>query len=151
MKKTLLLAAIAAAAVMAGCHTAHIEVRGDGAWSADLYDNFIGRKIESCTADVQEGGKFKFNLNGYGSDVSEQLPVFTKEMWHGLGILGRLAGAAVNPAVAGVPLSDEAANADDVAKLIRENAAAKAKAEIKAAKAASGKSADCADGTCGIE
>lgn len=141
MKKLMLIAILAA---FAGCHTAHIEVDGDGKWRADLYDNFIGRKIERCSADVKEGGQFTFNLNGYSSDASEQLPASLKEFWAGVGILGRLAAATFNPAVASVPLTADAANADDVAKITKELAAAKAElAKIKAA----AKAEACADKT----
>lgn len=155
MKRIIATAVLAAMA--AGCHTAHIKVEGDGKWEADLYDNFIGRKIEKCSANVQEGGKFIFNLNGYETDTSEQLPAFTKEMWAGLGILGRIAAATVNPTAATVPLTAEPADAEAIAKLQRELAAAKAevvkaKAEAKAATASATTSAAtataCDGGNC---
>lgn len=155
MKRIITTAILAALA--AGCHTAHIKVEGDGKWEADLYDNFIGRKIEKCSADVKEGGQFTFNLGGYSSDASEQLPASLKEFWAGVGILGRLAAATFNPAVASVPLTAEPADAEAIAKLQRELAAAKAelvraKAEAKAATASATTSAAtataCDGGNC---
>ena len=52
LKMTTALAAIAAA--MTGCHTAHIEVLGDGKWDADIYDNLVRREIKSFTGTVKE-------------------------------------------------------------------------------------------------
>lgn len=138
MKK--LIAIAIAATALAGCHTAHIEVGPDGTWSADIYDNFIRREFKGFKAEVAEGGKFKAEVNGYATDASEQLPAFTKEMWAGLGILGRIAATTVNPAASAVPLTQDAANATDVAALVKAANEAKtqlanAKAELEKAKA----------------
>lgn len=157
--KNLIAIAIAAMA-LAGCHTAHIEVGPDGTWSADIYDNFIRREFKGLKAEVAEGGKFKAEVNGYATDASEQLPAFTREMWAGLGILGRLAASTINPAVASVPLTAEAADATQVAALVKASAEAKAalasakaelekaKADLVAAQAAQTTEEDCADGSC---
>lgn len=99
-KLTLMIGA--AALALAGCHTAHIEVKGDGTWSADIYDNWISREINGFEAEVAEGGKFRAKLSGMKSDVSEQLPAFTREMWAGLGFLGQTLAAMYNPAAATV-------------------------------------------------
>lgn len=165
MTKLMVIAALALAA--AGCQSSKFEKRvthPDGTQDdvcVSIWSNMFKRDLDSFSLDRKGEGVFTLALNGYKGDTSEQLPAFTKELWYGLGVLGRLAGAAVNPAVAGVPLSDDAAKADDIAKLIRENAAAKAelervKAETRAAraessaeKAASGQLVDCADGSCG--
>ena len=160
MKKLKMVAlAACAAAMLAGCHTAHIEVLGDGKWNADIYDNLVRREIKSFTGTVKEGGQFEFAINGYQTDTSEQLPAFTREMWSGLAILGRIAGSTVNPAVAAVPLTQEAASAADVERLVKANAELKAqvaaaKAEA-AAKAGSGEqgtgSGNCSDGSCEVK
>ena len=160
MKKLKMVAlAASAAAMLAGCHTAHIEVLGDGKWSADIYDNLVRREIKSFAGTVKEGGQFEFAINGYQTDTSEQLPAFTREMWSGLAVLGRIAGSAVNPAVAAVPLTQEAASAADVERLVKANAELKAqvaaaKAEA-AAKAGSGEqgtgSGNCSDGSCEVK
>jgi hypothetical protein len=156
--KIVALAAIAAAA-LAGCHTAHFEVLGDGKWKADIYDNLVRREIKTFTGKVKEGGQFEFAINGYQTDTSEQLPAFTREMWSGLAVIGRLAGATVNPAVASVPLTQEAANAADVERLVKANAELKAQvaaAKAEAAKAGNGEQGTgngsaCADGSCEVK
>ncbi len=155
MKKLKMMALAACAAALAGCHTAHIEVLGDGKWSADIYDNMVRREIKTFTGSVKEGGQFEFAINGYRTDASEQLPAFTREMWSGLAVIGRLAGTVFNPAVASVPLTQEAASATDVERLVKANA--DLKAQVAAAKAEATKaettksgngSTDCADGSC---
>ena len=160
MKKLKMVAlAACAAAMLAGCHTAHIEVLGDGKWSADIYDNLVRRDIKSFTGTVKEGGQFEFAINGYQTDTSEQLPAFTREMWSGLAILGRIAGSTVNPAVAAVPLTQEAASAADVERLVKANAelkaqvaAAKAEAAAKAGNGEQGTgNGNCADGSCEVK
>ena len=143
LKMTTALAAIAAA--MTGCHTAHIEVLGDGKWNADIYDNLVRREIKSFTGTVKDGGQFEFAINGYQTDTSEQLPAFTREMWNGLAIIGRLAGATVNPAVASVPLTQDAASAADVERLVKANA--ELKAQVAAAKAEAAKAGNGEQGT----
>ena len=61
-------------------------------------------------------------LNGYKEDVSEKFPAFTREMWAGLGVIGRLAAATVNPTAASVPLTADAADGESVAKLVKAKA-----------------------------
>jgi len=102
MKKLILITCAAALALLTGCHTAHIEVKGDGSWTADIYDHWMSREIKGFEAEVAEGGKFKAKLTGMKSDASEQLPAFTREMWAGLGFLGRIAASMYNPAAATV-------------------------------------------------
>ena len=150
MKTTITMMLVACAAAFSGCQLTHVKTPE---WEVSLRSHWFKRDVDKCEVVRNADGSYNVSLNGYKSDASEQLPAFTKELWYGLGVLGRLAGAAVNPAVAGVPLTEEAAKADDIAKLIRESAAAKvelekAKAELKAAKASSGQSAECADGSC---
>ena len=100
MKKLMIIATAAAAA--AGCQTAHVKVDGDGKWEATVRSHWFSREIADLSGEVMEGGKFKFALNGYKGDVSEQLPAFTREMWQGLAFLGQIAAATVNPAAASV-------------------------------------------------
>ena len=153
----LFAAAVASAFCLAGCGSVNVACEGDGKWEAKISTGWLRRDIDGFEADIQEGGKFTVKLNSVKSDVSEQLPSFTREMWSGLAILGRLAGSAVNPAVAAVPLTQEAANAADVEKLVKANAELKAQvaaAEALAAKASSatsGSSSECADGSCEVK
>lgn len=155
--RSIILLCIAACcgAVFCGCETAHIKVGDNGTWEAWLSSHWLSRDIDSFAAQVQEGGKFTMQLNGYKGDVSEQLPAFTKEMWSGLAILGRLAGSAINPAVAAVPLSDAAAEPAAVSSIV--TAAGNAKAQTIQAKKTTTKTQtatqssstdDCPDGNC---
>ena len=78
-----------------------------------------------------EDGKIDFNLNGYRGETSEEFGVWTKEMWSGFAVIARLAAAAYNPATSGVPLTSDAADGENVSKLIK----AKADADEKLIKA----------------
>ena len=78
-----------------------------------------------------EDGKIDFNLNGYRGETSEEFGVWTKEMWSGFAVIARLAAAAYNPATSGVPLTSDAADGENVSKLIK----AKAEADEKLIKA----------------
>lgn len=141
MKKLMMIAVLAAAA---GCSTTYVKTPE---WEAKINSHWLKRDLDKLTVNRLADGSYSIDLNGYKSDASEQLPAFTKEMWAGIGILGRLAGATFNPAVASVPLTSDAANADDVAQLVKANAALKAQvAEAKAAlvKARASASADAA-------
>lgn len=160
MKKVMVIAALALAA--AGCQSSKFEkhvTHPDGTQDdvcVSIWSNMFKRDLDSFNLDRKGEGVFTLALNGYKGDTSEQLPAFTREMWSGLGILGRLAAATVNPAAAGVPLTAEAADADAVAKLVRENAAAKAelakaKAELKAASAATKTESGCEGDACNYD
>ena len=130
MKKLMLIAALAA---LAGCQFAMLESDGDGKWKAKVCSHMFSRQFERFAADKKSAGEFSLQLNGYKGDTSEQLPIFTKETLYGAALLARIAAAAYNPAASGVPLDASAANADDVAKLVK--AVGEAKAELVAAKA----------------
>ena len=96
----------------------------------------FSRQFEGFAADKKSGGEFSLQLNGYRGDTSEQLPVFTKETLYGAALLARIAAVAYNPAASGVPLDASAANADEMAKLVKANAEAKAELEKAKAEAA---------------
>ena len=96
------LVAAAAAAGLAGCQTAHDKVEGDGKWEATVRSHWFAREVKGLKANVQEGGRFEIDLTGYKGDTSEQLPVFTREMWAGLGFIGQLAATMYSPAAASV-------------------------------------------------
>ena len=130
MKKLLIFAALAA--IASGCSSTYVKTPE---WEAKVTSHLFKRDVDKLAVSRLADGSYSVDLNGYKGDASEQLPAFTKEMWTGLGILGRIAGAAVNPAVASVPLvPEQAANADDVAKLVKANA--ELKAQVTKAKAA---------------
>ena len=142
MKKTIIIAALAA---FAGCSLTSVKTPE---WEAHVRSHWLKRDVDKLEVQRNADGSYSVFLNGYKSDASEQLPAFTRDMWLGLGMLGRIAASTFNPAVASVPLTTEAANADDVAKITKELATAKAelakiKAEAKAAK--SGECEDCGD------
>jgi uncharacterized membrane protein YqiK len=153
----MIVTAIAAlAALVDGCQVTKIKRNDNGDLEASIMSHWLQREVNKCEI-VKTADGYKFILNGYKSDASEQLPAFTREMWAGIGILGRLAGAVANPAVASVPLTSEAASADDIAKLTKAAADAKAeatraKAELAKAKAeakaASASTSDCPNGEC---
>ena len=155
MKKLMIIAALAA---LAGCTTTTVET---AEWKAKLGNHWFARDVDKFSVTRSADGSYSIDLNGYREDVSEKLPLFTKEMWYGLGILGRIAATAYNPAASAVPLTDAAADADKVSALVKANAeakaelekakaeAAKAKAEAAALKASATTTTNgCADGSC---
>jgi len=158
------LIAIAAMAALAGCQFAMLESDGDGKWKAKVCSHMFSRQFEGFAAEKKSGGEFSLQLNGYKGDTSEQLPVFTKETLYGAALLARIAAAAYNPAASGVPLDASAANAEEMAKLVKANAEAKAelekaKAEAAAlkleaqakAEAAAKSGTACTDGSCEVK
>lgn len=152
MKRILATAVLAAMA--AGCQLTNVKTPE---WEVSLRSHWFKRDVDKFNVTRNADGSYSVDLNGYKSDASEQFPAFTREMWSGLGILGRIAAATVNPTAAAVPLTAEAADAEAIAKLQRELAAAKAevvkaKAEAKAATASATTSAAtataCEGGNC---
>lgn len=155
MKQPLIIAALALAA--AGCQSSKFEKRithPDGTQDdvrVSIWSNMFKRDLDSFNLDRKGEGEFTLALNGYKSDTSEQLPAFTREMWSGLGILGRIAAATVNPTAAAVPLTAEPADAEAIAKLQRDLAAAKAeviKAKAATASATTSVATACEGGNC---
>ena len=155
MKK--LIAIAIAATALAGCQSVAIKTPE---WEATIKSHWFRRDVDKLAVQRLADGSYSVDLNGYKGDASEQLPAFTKEMWAGLGILGRIAATAVNPAASAVPLTAEAADATQVAALVKASADAKAalasakaelekaKADLAAAQAAQTTEKDCADGSC---
>ena len=155
MKK--LIAIAIAAAALAGCQSVAIKTPE---WEATIKSHWFRRDVDKLAVQRLADGSYSVDLNGYKGDASEQLPAFTKEMWSGLGILGRIAATAVNPAASAVPLTAEAADADKVSALVKASAEAKAalasakaelekaKAELAAAQAAQTTEAECSGGDC---
>lgn len=148
MKKLMIIAALAA---LAGCTSTSIET---AEWKAKVSNHWFAKDVDKLSITKAADGSYSIDLNGYREDVSEKLPLFTKEMWYGLGILGRIAATAYNPAASAVPLTDAAADAEQVAALVKANAEAKAelakaKAEAAALKASATTTTNsCADGSC---
>lgn len=146
-----------AATALAGCQSVAIKTPE---WEATIKSHWFRRDVDKLAVQRLADGSYSVDLNGYKGDASEQLPAFTKEMWAGLGILGRLAASTINPAVASIPLTAEAADADKVSALVKANGEAKAalasakaelakaKADLAAAQAAQTTEEDCADGSC---
>lgn len=125
-----LFAAACAAAALCGCQTAHVRCDGDGKWEASVNSHWFRRDIDGFEAEVTQGGQFKLKLNGYKGDASEQLPAFTREMWNGLAVLGRMAAGTAALHSADPAGSDPAGKTEG---------------------ADPHGSADCTDGSCTVE
>ena len=96
MKKLLITFAAALALVeMTGCTTAHIKT---AEWEATIKSHWLKRDVDKLAISRQADGSYSLDLNGYKTDTSEQLPIFTRETLTGLAAIGRIVGAAVNPA-----------------------------------------------------
>lgn len=108
MKK--LIGIVLIVAVACGCTSTHIKADGKGGWEARVNSHWFAKDVDRINVAVSEGGKFTAEMNGYKGDVSEKLPLWTAEMWTGLGVIARLAATAYNPAASGVPLTTEAEN-----------------------------------------
>ena len=139
MKKLMILAAAAVSLVVAftGCQMTHVKTPE---WEATINSHWLKRDVDKLYVQRMADGSYSVELNGYKGDASEQFPAWTREMWGGLAVIGRLAGATFNPAVASIPLTSEAANGEDVEKLVKANAEykvqlAQVKAEVEKAKA----------------
>ena len=122
MHKTLTLATLAVAVCTAGCQLTHVKTPE---WEASLRSHWFKRDVDKLEVQRNADGSYSVSLNGYHSDASEQFNQMLQQSFQGLALLGRLAGAAVNPAVASVPLTTEAADPDAVAKIQREVNSAK--------------------------
>lgn len=163
MNKLMVIVAAAMCAAMFGCTSTTVETPE---WKAKIANHWFARDVDKFTVNRLADGSYTIALNGYKEDVSEQFPAFTREMWAGLGIIGRLAAATINPASSAVPLTAEAADADKVSQLVKAKSEAdaklvKAKAEaaaiqktMQAFAAAGGNVATanvtCADGSCTV-
>ena len=126
-----------AALALAGCQITRIKRNDNGELEASITSHWLQREVNKCEIEKTAEG-YKFILNGYKSDASEQLPAFTREMLSGLAIFGRLAAATINPTVGTVPLTAEGADAEAIAKIQQSLATAKAeatKAKAEATKA----------------
>jgi hypothetical protein len=128
--KRIMFAALATLA-FGGCSLTSVKTPE---WEAHVRSHWFKRDVDKLDIQRSADGSYSVSLNGYKSDASEQFPAFTREMWGGLAILGRIAAATVNPTAAAIPLTTEPADAEAVAKLQRELATAKA--EVLRAKAA---------------
>lgn len=91
MKKLIILCMVVAALVTGGCQTAHIKTPE---WEATLNSHWFTREVDSLSVTKRGDGGYNIRLNGYKGDTSEQLPVFTREMFSGLVALGQLIPAA---------------------------------------------------------
>lgn len=151
MIKRFLLAC--ACACVVGCTTFYVKTPE---WEASVKSHWLKRNVGSFKISRNVDGSYSVDVKDYETDASEQFPVWTKEMWAGLGVIGRLAAATVNPTASGVPLTADAADGATIDQIVRANAdakatLAKAKAEaaaIKAAAKASAATNTCSDGSC---
>jgi hypothetical protein len=137
---------------LVGCSTTEIESDGNGGYRIKARTSWIDREIKRLSGKVMEHGKFEFELEGVTSDVSEQLPAFTREMWQGIALGLRMGLTAVQPAVATVPLTQDGADANALSQAVTAHGAAKAqvieaKAKLVEAKGDADESG-CSDGSC---
>lgn len=103
MNKLIFTAACAVASLFSGCTTAHIKT---GEWEATINSHWLKRDVDKLSITRGADGSYTVNLNGYKSDTSEQLPAFTREMWNGLAVIGRLAMGAPAPVAAATNAAD---------------------------------------------
>lgn len=152
MKTMMIIALAAFAAMFAGCASTKASWGGEelvrGADGLPIVDKDgkvqVVRKPVEISAwrhwfDSEIGrakfgfdgqGRIDFDLDGYNGATSEQFGLWTKEMWGGMGAIARLAAAAYNPAASAVPLSADAANGEDVGRILK----AKGDADVALAK-----------------
>lgn len=167
--KKLIIPAIAIALLATGCQSSSFKkrvTRPDATVEevdVSIWSHMFKRDVDSFTLKRTGEGEFDLALNGYKSDTSEQLPATISQAFAGLALIGRIAGAAVNPAVASVPLTSDPADANAIAQIQQSLATSKAaeaaakaeltKAKAEAAKAkaeaaAANKASDCPNGEC---
>jgi len=152
MKKLMIIAALAALA--GGCRTVTVENRGDGkGYKVTVMSNMMKSELDSMKASISPGGVVEWEMGRLNSSPSEE---FAKSLMT-LTYIARIAASMYSPAAAAVPLTDEAADAEQIAALVKANAEAKAelakaKAEAAAHKAqgsgVSSQGSDCKDGSC---
>lgn len=139
------------ALVFVGCRTVSVENNGDGkGWKVSVMSNMMKSEADNIKASVNPDGTISFDMGGYSSSPSEE---FAKSLMT-LTYIARIAAAMYSPAAASVPLTEQAADPQAVAALVKAQADAKAalvkaKAEAKAsaAPATASAPAECADCT----
>ena len=134
--------------VFAGCRTVSIEKNEKG-WEVSVRSNMMKSEVDGMEAEISPDGVVKWKMGGLTSSPSEE---FAKSLMT-LTYIARIAAAMYSPAAASVPLTEQAADPQAVAALVKAQADAKAatikaKAEAKAAApAASAAQAECTDCT----
>jgi hypothetical protein len=138
------------ALVFVGCRTVSVQNNGEGkGWKVSVMSNMMKSEADNIKASVNPDGTISFDMGGYSSSPSEE---FAKSLMT-LTYIARIAAAMYSPAAASVPLTEQAADPQAVAALVKAQADAKAalvkaKAEAKAAApAAAGAQAECTDCT----
>lgn len=139
------------ALVFVGCRTVSVENNGEGkGWKVKVMSNMLKSEADNIKASVNPDGTISFDMGGYSSSPSEEFAKSLMTMTY----IARIAAAMYSPAAASVPLTEQAADPQAVAALVKAQADAKAalvkaKAEAKAAApAAAGAQAECTDGNC---
>ena len=154
-------ALLALGLALAGCRTVSVENNGEGkGWKVSVMSNMMKSEADNIKATVNPDGTISFDMGGYSAAPSEEFAKSLMTMTY----IARIAAAMYSPAAAGVPLSEEAADPQAVAALVKAQADAKA-ATIKAraeaaatraqaqqaAPATSSAPSDCADGSCTVK
>ena len=132
--------------VFVGCRTVSVENNGEGkGWKVKVMSNMMKSEADNIKASVNPDGTISFDMGGYSSSAKSLMTMT---------YIARIAAAMYSPAAASVPLTDQPADPQAVAALVKAQADAKAalvkaKAEAKAAApAAAGAQAECTDGNC---
>jgi hypothetical protein len=121
------------ALVFVGCRTVSVENNGEGkGWKVSVMSNMMKSEVDNIKASVNPDGTISFDMGGLSTSPSEELAKSLMTMTY----IARLAAAMYSPAAASVPLSEEAADPQAVASLVKAQAEAKAilaKAKAEAA------------------
>ena len=127
MKKLMIAMAIGVVA-LCGCRTISVEKSADG-WTVDVKSNMMESELDGMECEISPDGVVKWKMGGLTSSPSEEFAKSLMTMTY----IARLAAAMYSPAAASVPLSEQAADPQAVASLLK--AQAEAKAVVEKAKA----------------
>ena len=171
MKKLMMMFAVGAAILMTGCSVTKVDYKkdADGICEYRIYhnDHWLKRETGAMSGGMTNDGKFEVKLESASVSPSEEFNRTMQTYTSAAVQLARIAAAAYNPSASAVPLTNEAADPEAVAKLVAAQSEAKT-AEIAAksqretnriaaqaaAQAATKSSAsatattDCKDGNC---
>ena len=174
MKKMMMMFAVSAAMLLTGCSVTKVEYENsaDGVCKYSIYhnDHWLNRDTGAMGGGMTKDGRFEVKLENTVASPSEEFNRMMNTTFAGFAQLARLAAACYSPGTASIPLTNEAADSEAVAKLVEAQAAAKSAeiaaksqretARIKAqsdaaiaekqATATNGTAANCTDGNCGI-
>lgn len=130
MKKLMIAMAIGVAA-LCGCRTVSIEKNAEG-WGVSVMSNMMKSEVDGMEAEISPDGVVKWKMGGLASSPSEEFAKSLMTMTY----IARIAAAMYSPAAASVPISEQAADPQAVASLLKAQAEAKSVVEKAQAEAA---------------